>query len=86
LEASHKWCPPGVHILGPALFNILINDCGIECTLSKFVDNTKLSGAADTTEGRDAIQRDLESLYKWALENLKRFNKAESKVLHFSQS
>ncbi|KAJ7410714.1 rna-directed dna polymerase from mobile element jockey-like [Pitangus sulphuratus] len=66
--------------LEPSLFNIFVNDMdsGIECTLRKFADDTKLCGAINPLEGRDAIQRDLDSFERWLCANLR----AKYKVLH----
>jgi len=67
---------PQRSLSGPVLFNNSAGnmDIGIECTLSKFANDTKVSGAVHMLDEWDGILRDFDRLERWAHVNLIRFN------------
>ena len=74
VSTKSSWQPitNGVHrasILELILCNICIHDWddGRECTISSFMDDTRLGGVVYMLKVRAAIQRDLGGLKKWLI-------------------
>ena len=75
---------PQGSVLGPVLFTVFINDIddGILSDLSKFADDTKLVGSAESKEESEVIQGDLNKLHEWSVKWQMNFNAEKCKVLH----
>lgn len=70
--------------MGSNTFQYLINvpDDGIECTLTKFVNDIRLGGEVNVLEGSATIQGCLDRLKYWGSKNCISFNKDKFEVLH----
>ena len=70
------------------MFNFFINhlDEELECTLSKFANDTEMGGVVDTPEGCAAIQRDLDRTQIRAERNIMKSKKCKCRVLHLGRN
>ena len=75
-------------VLGPVLFSIFISDLdeGIVSTPSKYGDDTKQEGVADTPEDCAAIQQDPDRLKNWAAITQMKFKKNKCRVLFLGRN
>ncbi|PKU39224.1 hypothetical protein llap_10476 [Limosa lapponica baueri] len=61
-------------------------DAVVECTISKFADDTKLGSAVDLPEELEVLQRDLDRVEHWAIINGMKLKKSKCQILHLGQS
>ena len=71
-------------VLGPTLFLTSINDLedGVQSTVLKFADDTKLYTEVSKDEGGEQLQEDLGKCTEWAKQWMMEFNVSKYKVLH----
>ena len=78
---------PQGSVLGPLLFTIFINDLPDkiknECRL--YADDSKLIGVIENEEDAVEIQKDIDSMQKWAKTWQMSFNYDKCKVMHFGK-
>ena len=87
---------PQGSVLGPILFLIFINDLPLKVIspLSLFADDSKIftrivsekNHKTNTANGREALQKDLNSVIEWANKWKMEFNVDKCKVMHLGKS
>ena len=79
---------PQGSVLGPLSFIIYINDLDINIAskISKFADDTKLCHRAVTTEDKNEIQKDIDTLVEWGKNWQMEFNETKCTVIHIGNN
>ena len=79
---------PQGSVLGPILFIAYVNDIdeGLTCKISKFADDTKITGRVTSRAEKLQLQSDLDQLVNWSNKWQMKFNLDKCKVLHIGSS
>lgn len=69
------------------LLNVFKNDLdvGLEGVLSMFADDTKLGGAVDSPEDKEALQRNPDRPKGWDITDCMKLNKSKRWILHLGR-
>jgi len=80
---------PQGSVLGPLIFLILIGDIDediVSSFLSSFADDTRIGQEVDCEQDAEALQKDLQSIYKWCERNNMSFNSDKFEYMSYSRN
>ena len=78
---------PQGSVLGPILFLLFVNiNESLSSPLFQFADDHTIVRCIRTVEGQVALQRDLDKIHLWTLDNNLPLNASKCAVVHFSRS
>ena len=80
---------PQGSVLGPLIFLILIGDIDKEilyCFVKSFADDTCATKAVKTLEDTELLQKELDKIYKWTIENNMELNDVKFELLRYGSN
>ena len=79
---------PQGSVLGPILFLVYISDIAKDLTASTlvYVDDTKLRQNVQTEADVELMQKELEKLHKWGINNNMEFNASKFQVIRYGHN